>query len=88
MIPLRFALLVLVALGLASALAAIVWLVLPPAEIGWHGYVALVLTVVGVTAAWIAFMRLMFYSSRHGYDDAADYREPEYEDEDDRGRGG
>jgi hypothetical protein len=40
------------------------------------GYVAMALGIVFSLAIGIGLMALLFYSSRHGYDEAAHYRDP------------
>lgn len=43
-----------------------------PVDIGFHGMVAIVLGVLGTALIGGGLMFLLFYSSRRGYDDAAD----------------
>jgi len=71
----------LVAVPLLGLLAAAIWFaavewvsVDVPAIPAW-GYAALVSGVVLSLAVGIGLMALIFYSSRHGYDDAAAGRE-------------
>ena len=67
-------LVVAVLLGLlaaASAAAYFVWQDLDGVEIGFHGWVALGLGVGVTLLLGIGLMSLVFYSSRHGYDDEA-----------------
>lgn len=40
------------------------------------GYVAMALGIVFSLVIGIGLMALLFYSSRHGYDEAAHYRDP------------
>jgi len=40
-------------------------------EIGFHGYMALGLGAAVTILLWVGLMRLVFYSSRRGYDDEA-----------------
>ncbi len=44
------------------------------------GYVAMTLGVVFSLLVGFALMALLFYSSRHGYDDRASERQPESDD--------
>jgi hypothetical protein len=63
---------VLGALLLATAAFSLwVWDQLGDTEIGVHGYVALVLGALATLAVGGGLMALVFYSSRHGYDDRA-----------------
>ena len=67
-------LVVTVLLGLlagAAAVAYVSWQDLDGVEIGFHGWVALGLGVGLTLALGIGLMSLVFYSSRHGYDDEA-----------------
>ncbi|HSK40553.1 MAG TPA: hypothetical protein VK943_12375 [Arenibaculum sp.] len=43
-----------------------------PVDIGFHGVLAIILGVVGTAVIGGGLMYLLFYSSRRGYDDAAD----------------
>lgn len=58
-------------LAAASAAAYVVWQDLDGVEIGFHGWIALCLGVGITLALGIGLMTLVFYSSRHGYDDEA-----------------
>ncbi len=58
-------------LAAASAAAYTVWQDLDGVEIGFHGWIALGLGVGITLALGIGLMSLVFYSSRHGYDDEA-----------------
>ena len=67
---------VLAAVGIVSvaallALGVYTWQSLGAVEMSDNGYVALVLGVVGTLALGGGLMTLLFYSQRHGYDDAA-----------------
>jgi len=63
---------VLLGLLIAAAAAAYAgWRDLDGVEIGFHGWVALGLGVGITLALGIGLMSLVFYSSRHGYDDEA-----------------
>ena len=44
------------------------------AEMSIHGYIAMILGIVFSLAIGCGLMALMFYSSRHGYDEPPDYR--------------
>ena len=55
----------------AVAVAYATWRDLDGVAIGFHGWVALGLGVAITLALGIALMSLVFYSSRHGYDDEA-----------------
>ncbi|MGO8915178.1 MAG: hypothetical protein ACLQJR_04660 [Stellaceae bacterium] len=79
--------LALVAVGVVSvaallALGVYTWQSLGAVEMSTSGYVALVLGVIGTLALGGGLMTLLFYSQRHGYDDAAsgatDTREDEH----------
>lgn len=68
--------LALVAIGIVSiaallALGVYTWQSLGAVEMSTSGYVALVLGAVGTLALGGGLMTLLFYSNRHGYDDAA-----------------
>jgi hypothetical protein len=68
---------VLGALLLATiAVSLWVWDQLGDTEMGIQGYVALAIGAVATLAIGGALMGLVFYSSRHGYDDRAG-RDPE-----------
>lgn len=58
-------------LAAAVAVAYVSWRDLDGVEIGFHGWVALGLGVGLTLALGIGLMSLVFYSSRHGYDDEA-----------------
>jgi len=63
---------VLGALLLAAAAVSLwVWDQLGDTEMGAQGYVALVLGVVATLVIGGGLMGLVFYSSRHGYDERA-----------------
>ncbi len=66
----------LAAVGIVSvaallALGVYTWQSLGAVEMSASGYVALVLGVLGTLALGGGLMTLLFYSHRHGYDDAA-----------------
>jgi hypothetical protein len=68
--------LILVAVGIVSvaallALGVYTWRSLGVVEMSDNGYIALVLGVIGTLALGGGLMTLVFYSQRHGYDDAA-----------------
>lgn len=63
---------VLGGLLVASAVAiAFAWTGIADTEISRHGILALVLGVTFTLALGVGLMFLVFYSSRHGYDDEA-----------------
>jgi hypothetical protein len=78
-------------LALLAILGASMWFALqawtsidgPP--IPTQGYVAMILGVVFSIAIGAGLMALVFYSSRHGYDDASN-RDQHLPDRDDRGK--
>ena len=45
------------------------WVSLDAVEMSVHGYIAMVLGIIFSLALGFGLMGLMFYSSRHGYDD-------------------
>lgn len=55
----------------ASLVAYLSWQELAEVEIGFHGYMALGLGVGITILLGVGLMSLVFYSSRHGYDDEA-----------------
>lgn len=59
-------------LGLALWASYRMWSMLPGAELSGHGWLALILGTVLSLAVGIGLMTLLFYSHRHGYDEAAD----------------
>lgn len=60
------------------------WTMMPGVEMSGHGRLAMVLGIVLSLLVGGGLMALLFYSSRHGYDEAADLRM--YKDEDDEPR--
>ena len=63
-----------VAIGVAAVLAvavaiAIAWNAMGASEISWAGWLAMAFGVVATLGLGIGLMTLMFYSSRHGYDE-------------------
>lgn len=49
-----------------------------------HGYISILLTLVGVVGLYIGLLYLLRLSHRTGHDDAVqDYRDPRYHDPDD-----
>ncbi|MBI3516711.1 MAG: hypothetical protein HY060_21990 [Proteobacteria bacterium] len=60
----------------AAVISAWIWGEIGDTPIGAQGYVALGLGVVATLAVGGGLMWLVFYSSRHGYDDRAG-RDPE-----------
>jgi len=70
----KTAVLILVWTGLllvAGGMAWYLWRELDDVSLGIHGWLALGLGVALSLALGIGLMALVFYSSRHGYDDAA-----------------
>lgn len=71
----RGTILVFVVLGSLLAVAGVVsywsWRALDGVEIGFHGYMALGLGAGFTILLWVGLMRLVFFSSRRGYDDEA-----------------
>ncbi len=61
----------LVAVAALLALGVYTWQSLGEVEMDATGYIALVLGVLGTVALGGGLMALLFYSHRHGYDDAA-----------------
>lgn len=60
------------AVVLALSLVAIgiyAWRTLGASELTVHGYIALVLGVIGTIALGVGLMILVFYSNRYGYDE-------------------
>lgn len=58
-----------VGLLVLSCAAAYAYTEISDIRIGLHGYLALFLGIAGTLAVGIGLMSLVFYSSRHGYDD-------------------
>jgi hypothetical protein len=48
------------------------WTATAGAEIPVAGYIAMAAGIVMSVIVWVGLMSLVFYSRRHGYDDAAD----------------
>jgi hypothetical protein len=61
----------LLAVAALVALGVYTWQSLGDVPMDTDGYIALVLGVVGTVALGGGLMTLLFYSNRHGYDDAA-----------------
>jgi hypothetical protein len=59
----------LLLLALAVSLALDAWVSLGDVEMSVHGYIAMALGIIFSLALGFGLMGLMFYSSRHGYDD-------------------
>jgi hypothetical protein len=62
-------LILLLLLALAASLALDAWISLGDVEMSVHGYIAMALGIIFSLALGFGLMGLMFYSSRHGYDD-------------------
>ncbi len=78
----RAGLTIIVLLGflIASvAMALFVWRELGDVDISLHGWIALTLGAVATCAVGAGLMALVFFSSRHGYDERANH--PGYDDE-------
>jgi hypothetical protein len=60
-------------LGLVVAASWVVWRELGQINLGFHGWVALILGSVAMVALGGGLMWLSFYSSRSGHDSAAHY---------------
>ena len=60
-------------LGLVVATSWVVWRELGQIDLGFHGWVALILGSVAMVALGGGLMWLSFYSSRSGHDSAAHY---------------
>ena len=56
-------------LALAVSVAIDAWVAFDNVEMSAHGYIAMALGIVFSLALGVGLMGLMFYSSRHGYDD-------------------
>lgn len=59
-------------LALVGGWAVYAWLSLDSVEMSVHGYVAMALGIIFSLALGFGLMGLMFYSSRHGYDEPPD----------------
>lgn len=64
-----------VAMLIALAFGVFGWRAAAGAELGMHGWIALVLGAVLTLAVGGGLMALVFYSARHGYDEAAHYED-------------
>ncbi|MDC3295233.1 hypothetical protein OAU79_00980 [bacterium] len=60
-------------LGLVVAASWVVWRELGQIDLGFHGWVALILGSVAMVALGGGLMWLSFYSSRSGHDSATHY---------------
>lgn len=60
-------------LGLVVAASWVVWRELGQIDLGFHGWVALILGSVAMVALGGGLMWLSFYSSRSGHDSAVHY---------------
>jgi hypothetical protein len=67
-------------LALAAWYASRAWTSVVGPPMPTTGYVAMTLGVVFSLLVGFALMALLFYSSRHGYDDRASERQPESDD--------
>lgn len=61
-----------VALIAASGASLYIWDLIGEAEMGWRGWVALVLGVAFALLLGVGLMILVFISARRGYDDGPD----------------
>jgi hypothetical protein len=59
------------------AVGVYIWQSLRGADIGVNGYIALTLGIVGTAGLGAGLMALLFYSSRHGYDDQVGGNDPD-----------
>ena len=57
-------------LGLAIGAAGYIWWELREVELGVHGTLALIIGVLVSVGLGVGLMCLLFYSARHGHDDA------------------
>ena len=76
-LPMQATLVILVLLMLlafAASLAFDAWVSLDNVEMSTHGYIAMWLGIMFSLALGFGLMGLMFYSSRHGYDEPPDNR--------------
>ena len=58
-------------LGVTVAWAIWGWEQTAGTDMGFHGWVAMILGIVVTSLVGLRLMGLMFYSSRHGYDERA-----------------
>ena len=58
-------------LGVTVAWASWGWEQTAGTDMGFHGWLAMILGVVVTSLVGFGLMGLMFYSSRHGYDEGA-----------------
>lgn len=73
-------------LGVAAWAGYRMWTMLAGVEMTGHGWFAMILGILFSILVGGGLMALVFYSSRHGYDEAADFRLYRYEKEDDEPR--
>jgi hypothetical protein len=59
-------------LGIAVAWAVYAWEQMGNVNMGAHGYAAMILGIVFSLLVGCGLMALLFYSSRHGYDEPPD----------------
>lgn len=69
----------MVLLAAAVLFGAWGWMAGGDTQIGAHGWVALTLGVILTIGVGGGLMALVFFSSRHGYDEAAQYRDEDVE---------
>ena len=69
--PWQIAAIALVVLLVVVALSAYAWIQIGSVEMTWIGVLAMVGGVVATLGLGGGLMALVFYSSRHGYDDDA-----------------
>ena len=73
-------------LGLAAWAGYRMWTMLTGVEMTGHGWLAMALGILFSLLVGGGLMALVFYSSRHGYDEAADLRMYRDEEEDEEPR--
>jgi hypothetical protein len=62
----------LVLLSIAIAWAIWAWEQMPDVHMSGHGYAAMILGIIFTLLVGCGLMGLLFYSSRHGYDEPPD----------------
>jgi hypothetical protein len=56
------------------AIVALLWATIGSSDISFKGWLAMIFGVIAMLAVGIGLMSLVFFSSRHGYDDDANPR--------------